>query len=128
MDEIRPIEVECDWCGQMLAGQMRGSEVGRAVVVKVEHNDLSGRPCLGSGRNLGTWPLSVELQQTSVGFEVRIGEGRPRVHASRQSVAAVLRELGVEGKEAVFWTATVAPGQPVSFVVRERRKKPRSKV
>jgi hypothetical protein len=127
LEETRRFEVECDWCGQILAGQMRRSEMGQIVVAKVEHADLSGRACLGSGRTLGTWPLSVELRETSVGLEIRIGEGRPRVHPSRQSLATVLRGLGVEGGEAVFWAAAVGRGQPITLVVAERRKKPRSR-
>ena len=118
--------MECDWCGQILTGQMRRSEVGRAVIVKVDHLDLSGRPCLGSGRSLGTWPLLVEVRVTNMGFEVRIGDGRARVHPSRESVVAVLRQLGVEARDAVFWAAIVVPGQPVTFEVPERRKTPRS--
>ena len=126
--ETLPLEVVCDWCGQILTGQMRSSEVGSVVVVKVEHADQSGRPCLGSGRSIGAWPLSVELRETSVGFEIRIGEGRPRVYPSQESVIEVLRTLGVPGNEAVFWAATVAPGQPVTLLVPERRAKPRQSV
>ena len=127
LEEIRRFDVECDWCGLILAGTMRRSEMGQIVVVKVEHADLSGRACLGSGRRLGTWPLSVELRETSVGLEIRIGEGRPRVHPSRQSLAAVLKGLGVEAEEAVFWAAAVGRGQPITLVVADRRKKSRSK-
>jgi hypothetical protein len=68
----------------------------------------------------------VELRQTSEGYEVRIGEGRPRVHPSRESLVSVLRDLGVERDEAQRQVTTVAPGEPVIVEVHERRKTPRS--
>jgi hypothetical protein len=126
MEDIRPFEVECDWCGRKLAGQMRRSQVGQMVVVQEQHLDGAGRPCLGSGRSLGSWPLRVELRQTSEGYEIRIGEGRARVHASRESLVMVLRELGLERDEAQRQVATVEPGQPTFIEVHERRKTPRS--
>ena len=125
MDDIRPFEVECDWCGQKLTGDMQRSQVGQMVVVQEKHIDQSGRPCLGSGRSLGTWPLRVELRQTSEGYEIRIGDGRARVHPSRDSVVSVLRDLGVERDEAQRQLATVEPGQPIIVEVHERRKTPR---
>ena len=125
MDDIRPFEVECDWCGQKLTGDMQRSQVGQMVVVQEKHIDQSGRPCLGSGRSLGTWPLRVELRQTSEGYEIRIGDGRARVHPSRDSVVSVLRDLGVERDEAQRQVATVEKGQPIIVEVHERRKTPR---
>jgi hypothetical protein len=96
------------------------------VVVQEKHEDQSGRHCLGSGRSLGTWPLRVELRQTSEGYEIRIGDGRARVHPSCESVVAVLLDLGNERDEARRQVATVAPGEPVLIEVYERRKVPRA--
>jgi hypothetical protein len=108
---------------------MRRSQVGQMVVVQEGHLDDAGRPCLGSGRTLGTWPLWVELRQTSEGYEIRIGEGRARVHPSRESVVSVLRDLGVERDEAQRQVATLAPGEPCwsrSTSVGNCRVQPRS--
>ena len=84
-------------------------------------------PCLGSGRSLGTWPLTVELRQTSEGFEIRIGGGRARVHANPASLVVALRDLGVETEEARIQVAAIEPGRPVLVQVHERRKVPRSR-
>jgi hypothetical protein len=127
VEDVRPFEVECDWCGQKLTGEMRRSQVGSMVVVQEKHSDHSDRPCLESGQSLGTWPLRVELRQTSVGYEIRIGDGPARVHPSRESVVSVLRDLGVDRDEAQRQVATVEPGQPIMVEVHERRKTPRSK-
>ena len=125
MEDVRPFEVECDWCGRKLTGRMRRSQVGQMVVVQERHQDGSGRRCLGSGRSLGTWPLRVELSQTGQGFEIRIGEGRARVHPSRESLVAVLSGLGVERDEAQRHVGAIAPGPAISIEVHERRKVPR---
>ncbi len=127
MEDARPFEVECDWCGRPLAGQIRRAQVGKMVVVQEKHQDAGGRPCLGSGRSLGTWPLSVELRQTSEGFEIRIGGGRARVHANPASLVVSLRDLGVEAEDARRQVAAIEPGRPVLVQVHERRLVPRSR-
>lgn len=101
--------------------------VGQMVVVQEKHEDQSGHRCLGSGRSLGTWPRRVELRQASEDDEIRIGEGRARVHPSRESVVAVQRDLGINRDEAQRQVATVAPGEPLIVEVHDRRKTPRSK-
>ena len=123
--EARPISVECDWCGQKLDGQIRRSQVGRMVVIQAPHRDSSGRPCLGSGRTIGAWPLSVELRTVADGYEMRIGGGRPRVLPTRDALAQALQELGIERGEARIWSSAISPGQPATLQVPERRKNPR---
>ena len=123
--EARPISVECDWCGQRLDGQVRRSQVGRMVVVQARHRDPNGRPCLGSGRAIGAWPLSVELRVTGDAYEMRIGGGRPRIVPTRDALERSLQDLGVERDEARIWAAAVAPGEPATLEVPERRKNPR---
>jgi hypothetical protein len=54
VEDVRPFVDECDWCGRKLAGLMRRSQIEQMVVVQEKHIDQSGRPCLGSGRSLGT--------------------------------------------------------------------------
>ena len=125
--EARPISVECDWCGQKLDGQIRRGQVGRMIVIQAPHRDRAGRPCLGSGRTIGAWPLSVELRALGDSYEVRIGDGRPRIFASRDALARAIEDLGVERDEARVWAAAVAPGQPATLEVPERRKSPRSR-
>jgi hypothetical protein len=125
--EARPISVECDWCGQKLDGRIRRGQVGRMVVIQAPHRDRAGRPCLGSGRTIGAWPLSVELRALGDSYEVRIGEGRPRIFATGEALARAIQGLGVEGDEARIWAAAVAPGQPATLEVPERRKSPRSR-
>jgi hypothetical protein len=125
LEDVRPFDVECDWCGRKLSGQMRRSQIGQTIVVQESHVDESGRRCLGSGRSLGTWPLRVELRQTNEGYEIRIGNGRARVHPSRESVVSVLRDLGVDRDDAQRQVAKVEPGQPIIVEVGERRKTPR---
>jgi hypothetical protein len=125
--EARPISVECDWCGQKLDGQIRRGQVGRMIVIQAPHLDRAGRPCLGSGRTIGAWPLSVELRALGDSYEVRIGDGRPRIFASRDALARAIEDLGVERDEARVWAAAVAPGQPATLEVPERRKSPRSR-
>src|SRR5215472_2691522 len=73
--EARPISVECDWCGQKLEGRIRRGQVGRMVVIQAQHRDRAGRSCLGSGRTIGAWPLSVELRSVDDAYEMRIGGG-----------------------------------------------------
>jgi hypothetical protein len=123
--EARPIAVECDWCGQKLDGQIRRGQVGRMVVIQAPHRDRTGRSCLGSGRTIGAWPLSIELRAVDDAFEMRIGSGRPRTCASRDVVVRMLQELGIERDEARIWAAAVGPGQPATLEVPERRKNPR---
>jgi hypothetical protein len=123
--EARPISVECDWCGQKLDGRIRRGQVGRMVVIQAPHRDRAGRPCLGSGRAIGAWPLSVELRALGDSYEVRIGARRPRTLASRDALARAIQDLGVEGDEARVWAAAVAPGQPATLEVPERRRNPR---
>ena len=126
MEEARPFEVECDWCGRPLTGQVRRSQIGQMVVIQEKHQDPGGRACLGSGRSLGSWPLTVELRRTTEGFEIRIGGGRARVHASPASLVVALCDLGVEPEDARRQVAAIEPGQPVLVQVHERRKVPRS--
>lgn len=125
--EARPISVECDWCGQRLDGRIRRGQVGRMVVIQAQHRDPAGRPCLGSGRTIGTWPLSVELRAIGDSYEMRIGGGRPRILPSRDALARAMQDLGVERDEAGTWAAAIAPGQPVTLEIPERRKNPRTR-
>jgi hypothetical protein len=125
--EARPISVECDWCGQKLEGLVRRGQVGRMVVIQARHRDRNGRPCLGSGRTIGAWPLSVELRMDGGAYEMRIGGGRPKTIATRDALERSLQDLGVERDEARIWAAAVAPGQPATLEVPERRKSPRSR-
>jgi len=125
VDEVRPLEVECDWCGRPLAGEVRRSQVGKMVLVRVAHRSESGRPCLGTGRRLGTWPLRVELRSTPDGFEARIGDGGPKGCTDRESLVGILRELGVERAEAVRKVDAIEPGWPVVVEAQERRRAPR---
>ena len=126
--EARPISVECDWCGQKLDGRIRRGQVGRMVVIQSRHRDAAGRPCLGSGRTIGAWPLAVELCAIGDSYEMRIGGGRPKSCETRDTVAWTLQEFGVERDEARIWAAAVAPGQPATLEVPERRKNPRPRV
>ena len=126
--EARPISVECDWCGQKLDGRIRRGQVGRMVVIQSRHRDPAGRSCLGSGRTIGAWPLAVELRANGDAYEMRIGGGRPKTCETRDTVARTLQEFGVERDEARVWAAAVAPGQPATLEVPERRKNPRPRV
>ncbi|HKD18169.1 MAG TPA: hypothetical protein VKG23_09880 [Thermoanaerobaculia bacterium] len=126
--EARPISVECDWCGQKLEGRIRRGQVGRMVVIQAQHRDRAGRSCLGSGRTIGAWPLSVELRSVGDAYEMSIGGGRARTLATRDALARALQDLGVERDEARIWAAAVAPGQPATLEVPERRKNPRPRV
>ena len=126
--EARPISVECDWCGQKLDGRIRRGQVGRMVVIQTRHQDAAGRPCLGSGRTIGAWPLAVELCAIGDSYEMRVGGGRPRTCETRDAVAQTLQEFGVDRDEARIWAAAVSPGQPATLEVPERRKSPRPRV
>lgn len=128
LDEtVRQLRVECDWCGRMLAGKVRRSEVGRMIVVQEKHADAKGRPCLGTGRALGSWPLGVEVSVVRDGYSVRIGVGRPRVCVGREGVVATLLELGVVEEQAHGYVSGVRPGHTVVLDVPERRVQPRSR-
>ena len=73
---VRQLRVPCDWCGRMLVGKVRRSQVGQMVVVQEKHTDAAGRPCLGTGRALGSWPLQAELRMAGESYELRVGEAR----------------------------------------------------
>jgi hypothetical protein len=125
VDEVRSLEVECDWCGRMLSGEVRRSQVGKMVLVRVAHRSESGRACLGTGRRIGTWPLRVEMRSTPDGFEARIGDGGPKGCPDRESLVGVLRELGVDRAEAMRKVEAIEPGGPVVVEAQERRRSPR---
>ena len=95
------------------------------VLVRVAHRSESGRPCLGTGRRLATWPLKVELRSTPDGFEARIGDGGPKGCADRESLVGILRELGVDRAEAVRKVNAIEPGWAVVVEAQERRRSPR---
>jgi hypothetical protein len=111
----------------MLAGKVRRSQVGQMIVVQEKHVDPAGRPCLGTGRALGSWPLHAELRFAGETYELRVGAGTPRAFVSREAVVAALRELGVDRDAAQRLVASVEPGRPVVLEVSERRRQPRSR-
>jgi hypothetical protein len=106
---------------------MRRFQIGQMVVVRQLHLDRSGRNCPGTGRALGTWPLSVELRRKNQGYEVRIGEGLAVVHPTAESVVAELVDFGVDRGKAQCQVATVASGEPMIVEVHERRKAARAR-
>jgi hypothetical protein len=125
VDEVRLLEVECDWCGQILGGEVRRSQVGKMVLVRAVHRSASGRPCLGTGRRVGTWPLRVEMRATDAGFEARIGDGGPKECADRDALIDVLRQLGIERDDAMRKVAAIEPGAAVVVEAHERRRSAR---
>ena len=126
VDDVRPFEVECDWCGRKLSGQMRRSQVGQIVVVGERHLDRGGRNCPGTGRAQGTWPLKIEIRTLGRGYELLIGGGQPRACTGPAVAVAALIALGVDRDVALRQVVTVAPGEPVVVEVCERRKVPRA--
>jgi hypothetical protein len=97
------------------------------VVVRPLHLDRGGRNCPGTGRALGTWPLSVELRRKSQGYEVRIGDGQAVVQPTAESVVAELIDFGVDRGKAQRQVVTVAAGEPMLVEVHERRKATRAR-
>jgi len=125
MEDTRPFSVACDWCATVMTRDVRRDQAGRMVVVQVTHHDPAGRPCLGSGRGIPRWPLPVELREVGDAYVLRIGQGRPVEFASPGKLVDKLLELGVD-QEVALRISAIAPGQPYSFEVAERRRQPRA--
>jgi len=92
--------------------------------VQVMHHDPAGRQCIGSGRGIPRWPLPVELREVGDAYELRIGQGHVVEIANPGKLVDKLLELGVN-KEVAMQISAIAPGQPYSFEVAERRRQPR---